>query len=72
MDFDDTKSFDDNLDDFLAYIKESDPEMGQILNDNISALKDVSDDASRRRARAEFNLNVVKALGGLAKESDDA
>lgn len=70
--FDDTKSFEANLEAFLVHMEADDPEMGKILRANIDALKDTSDDTSRRRARTEFNPFVVASLSKMGKDDEDA
>ena len=70
MDFDSTKSFDDNLEAFLAHMEAEDTEMGKILRDNISKLKLANDDASRKRARADFNKSVTAALDDLLRKEE--
>lgn len=69
--FDDTKSFDENLELFLSHMEAEDSEMGTILRSNIDALKGVSDDTTRRRARADFNSKIVSALEAKLKEAED-
>ncbi len=60
--FDDTKDFAANLDGFLNYMEQQDPEMGSILRKHISALTTAADDSQRRGARALFNLGVKSSI----------
>lgn len=69
--FDDTKSFDENLELFLAHMEAEDSEMGAVLRSNIDTLKGVPDDSARRRARADFNSKIVSALDEKLKEAED-
>lgn len=70
--FDDTKSFNENLELFLSHMEAADSEMGAIMRSNITTLKGVSDDATtRRKARAEFNTKIVTALDEKLEESED-
>ena len=69
--FDNTKSFDENLELFLSHMEADDPEMGSILRNNIDELKDVSDDTTRRRARTNFNSKIVTDLDEKMKELED-
>lgn len=71
LQFDNTKSFDDNLETFLTHMEVEDAEMGAILRTNIDTLKGVSDDSARRRARTEFNANIVSSLDEKLKEAED-
>ena len=73
--FDDKKDFDENLEDFLAYMDDQDSDMGVILRAHIDALLVANDDAARRGARALFNMGVKSALDEhlkdqLTKEED--
>lgn len=70
LQFDNAKSFDDNLEDFLTYMEAEDSEMGSILRSNVDALKDAPDDSARRRARTSFNTNIVTSLDEKLKDSD--
>ena len=68
--FDDTKSFDDNLEAFLQHMEADDPEMGKILRDNTKHLRDAYDESARRRARTDFNTSVIIELGKKEDEDD--
>ena len=69
--FDDKKSFDENLDRFLEHMEIEDPDLGAILRLHVDKLKVATDDASRRRARTQFNDSIVAALDEKLKEKED-
>ena len=69
--FDDTKSFDDNLNLFLDEMDKDDPEMSAILRANLSTISNAHDDQSRRAARIRFNGAVKVALDALLIEPDE-
>lgn len=71
LEFDNTKSFDENLELFLSHMEVEDPEMGAILRSHIAGLKNVSDDTARRRARTDFNSKIVSALDEKMEEAED-
>ena len=69
--FDNTKSFDENLELFISRMENEDPEMGSILRSNIGELKVASDDTGRRGARTNFNSKIVTALDEKLNELED-
>ncbi len=60
--FDDTKSFDENMEAFLAHMDNIDSELGTVLRAHIDQLRDVYDERSRKDARTGFNDGVLVAL----------
>ncbi len=60
--FDDSKDFAKNLDDFLSHMETEDPQMAEIFRANVPSLLSATDDSERRGARALFGLGVVSAL----------
>lgn len=68
MDFDTSKNFGDNLEAFIVRMEAVDVQMGKILRDNVDTLKVANDDTSRKRARIDFNKNIIIALDRLQEE----
>jgi hypothetical protein len=64
--FDETRSFDNNLEAFLNYMAVEDPELGAILRAHVSKLLEATDEGRRRAARSAFNSGVRDALDMLA------
>ena len=60
--FDQSKDFDNNLEEFLNHMEVIDPEMTEILRRHIIKLKGASDEAKRRAARFAFNQAVKSDL----------
>lgn len=69
--FNDSKSFDENVEAFLQSMESSDAEFGKILRDNIDCLKGAFDDSTRRAARNRFNTNIVAALDEIFADDDE-
>jgi hypothetical protein len=67
--FEEGDDFKTNLDRFLTHMESEDPEMGAILRAHTASLLKAHDDASRRDARARFNLSVTSDLDGLLKKN---
>ena len=64
--FDQNKTFEANLQAFLAELDSNDKDMTDILRRNIDKLTDVVRQGNRSGpARADFNAEVVKALEAL-------
>jgi len=70
LNFDDTKSFENNLEAFLVHMEAEDAEMGKILRQNVDSLKNGIDDSSRRKARSIFNPKILTELNELSKEAE--
>ena len=68
--FDETKSFDANLQVFLEHMEAVDPEMGRILTAYATKLKGATDDGKRRTARTDFNKSVTLSLDELPIHKD--
>jgi len=60
--FDNTSSFEANLDAFLQYMKQEDTELGAILADEASRLNGAVDEGRRKAARTDFNSAVRTGL----------
>lgn len=69
--FDDSRSFDENVEAFLQTMESSNAEFGKILRDNIDCLRGAFDDSTRRVARNEFNNNIVASLDELLVNDDE-
>ena len=67
--FEEGDDFKTNLERFLTYMEGEDPQMGAILRTRAASLLKAQDDATRRAARAQFNLNVKSDLDGLLKKN---
>ena len=67
--FEERADFKTNLERFLTHMESEDREMGAILRAHTVSLVKAQDDASRRAARAQFNLSVTSALDGLLKKN---
>lgn len=66
--FDDTKTFEENCDAFLATLEATDTEMAAILRENWDALVAVVCEGERDlKARGEFNSAIATALDGQVK-----
>ena len=64
--FDPLKRFSDNGTEFLESVKDIDPEMASILEQNWGKLLDVVIEGERdTKARTTFNEAIAKALDGL-------
>ena len=64
--FDEGKRFTDNCADFLESVKDIDPEMASILEQNWDKLLTVVMEGERdTKARTTFNEAIAKALDGL-------
>lgn len=64
MEFDSTKSLEENLEIFRAACEELDPDCAKILFDNLDKLQGSAD----RAARSAFNATVKAALEALPDE----
>jgi hypothetical protein len=71
MQFDDTKSFDHNLELFLTHMDAVDADLGTILRTHVDKLKGALDDSTRRDARTLFNEGIVASLDELVPDEDD-
>lgn len=64
--FDDARSFEENVQSFLAAMDEADAEMAKILRDNFDKfLPVIEGDEDPRRARPTFNSAVMAALAAM-------
>jgi hypothetical protein len=70
--FAEDKSFEENLEVFLAVADNLDAEMAEILRRHVQVLKSCRDDASRRASRDAFNSAVLEDLKSLAVERQRA
>jgi hypothetical protein len=68
LQFDESKGFDGNLEEFLLHMESIDAELGAILRANISELKGATYEKARKDARDSFNAKVVTALDALKYE----
>ncbi len=66
LNFDESKSFDANLEDFITSMEGEDAELGAILREHISELKGATYEKARRDARTSFNDKVIKSLDQLS------
>lgn len=67
FEFDGTKSFDENFDAFLDFLKNVDEDMAGILRANVPTLAMIVRDGERdANARAAFNAAIANALDALA------
>lgn len=70
--FDPAKTYNENIDAFLANLETRHAEFGALLRQHISILtEDVEDDTSRRQARDKFNRLVKQRLDELASRSKE-
>lgn len=69
MEFDSTKSLEENLAIFRTACDELDPDCAKILFDNLSKLQSTGEAARDRAARAAFNASVKAALVALPDEA---
>lgn len=60
--FDETRSFEDNIELYLTYMESEDAELGSLLRGNFAYLKGNMDDSARRNARSDFSKNVLTEL----------
>lgn len=67
--FDKTKTFKENVDDFLAEIEGEDTEMAAILRTNMDKLEQMVRAGDRNAsARASFNASVIDSLEHLLNQ----
>jgi uncharacterized SAM-dependent methyltransferase len=69
--FDDSKSFDENLEAFLTYMDELDSELGVVLRVHIDQLRDAYDERSRKDSRTRFNDGVLASLNELLADNEE-
>lgn len=73
LQFDEAKSFDENIEVFLLHMETEDAELGAILRSHIDGLKGAYDDRTRHDARTAFNESIVTSLDeALTDEEEDA
>lgn len=72
LQFSDTQSFDQNLENFLMHMESIDDELGNILRARIDKLKGALDETTRRDARTGFNDSVVSTLDELIPSDEEA
>lgn len=70
LSFDEDKGFDSNLEEFIKHVEKGDAELGKILRDHISELKDATYESARYLARNSFNAKVVASLDELIAEKN--
>jgi hypothetical protein len=73
--FDPEKTAQQNIDDFLSYVRTKYPFLGQLLQTHVSKMLPLAIDPSKRSAaRAAFNAEIKKQLDALlaAKKSNHA
>lgn len=69
--FDESKSFDENLAEFLLEMESAYIGLGPILRNAIPQLLSANDEASRRLARTRFNRIVQGELDAMALDGDE-
>jgi hypothetical protein len=66
--FDESKGFEENLENFLKHMEKADAEFGNILRKHISELKNATYERARKDARIAFNAKVIEDLNELHAE----
>jgi uncharacterized SAM-dependent methyltransferase len=71
LQFNETDSFDDNIEAFLTHMEAKDAELGAILRTHVERLEGAYDDRTRRDARTAFNEGVLTSLDEALADDDE-
>ena len=70
FDFDEDKSFEENLDQFLHFLTDEDAEMANVLRSSLEYLTGVTSESDRSSARTKFNESVLQNLKRIVADEE--